>query len=190
MTTEAPPVRHDFSGGNHLAEFLSHLPDFSSSIGFYDEFDPSRLNMVLSEVRHFLKDYPCAVNQRKRVYSMAVECFDNIRNYYTVTNMPLRPSLLAFTVEGEHFCITAGNLISKKDEYDLRERLEMLEQLNRKELNKELTETILMPGNKKVNGAGLGLIMMGWRSGNFVDHHFEDRDSRNTFFYIRIKIPA
>ncbi len=178
----------DLSGGDRYQNFLSQLPLFHTAIGYFDTYDPEPLNRVLAEVKLYLETHPGDRKFRKRVYSLAVECFDNIRNYYSNRRDRFEGALLSFTEEGEHFCITAGNQISREDEHHLRSRLELLSKLPSDELGQEFLETIVLPNHRKENGAGLGLIMMGKREGSFVDHHFEEINEDHSFFYIRIKI--
>ena len=178
----------DLSEGQRYQRFLDQLPAFNAAIGYFDRFDPAALNSVLVEVKQYLKSHPGEYNLRKRVYSMAVECYDNIRNYYSSNTCEQEGALLSLTLEGEHFCITAGNQISNEDAHHLKERLALLGKLRPDEIDEEFLETIILPNQRKMNGAGLGLILMGKREGNFVDHFFEEVNKDQSFFYIRIKI--
>ncbi|MCC7303346.1 MAG: hypothetical protein IT233_11955 [Bacteroidia bacterium] len=179
----------DLSGGTRFEEFISQLPAPDAAIGYFGSYDSGRLNATLQEMKTYLGERGAELNSAKRAYSMAVECFDNIRNYYSFHPADKNMALLSLTVEGNHYCITAGNSISREDAFHLRKRLEILHTLNAEELDREFLETLLLPARARAKGAGLGLILMARRKGNFVDHYFEELP-HTSFFYIRIKLAA
>lgn len=179
----------DLSSGSLYAEFLRQLGPIDLAIGSFDRFDSARLEKTLMAMRQYLDQGDSTRNTAKRVFTMAVECLDNIRNHYELHAYPGALALLSLTREEHHFCITAGNEINRSSAYNLKSRLEMLGKLNAEELDREFMETLLLPQKHSQNGAGLGLILMARKKGNFVDHHFEEQHGRS-FFYIRIKIAA
>lgn len=189
MSALATVFIKDRSSGSQYQDFLSHLPGFELALGYFDRYSEDALNTTLREIRKYLDSCESERNTAKRVYAMAVECLDNIRNHYNRFAFEGASALLSLTRESEHFCITAGNEISDQAVYHLQSRLAILQKLNAEELDREFLETLLRPHAARNDGAGLGLIIMARKRGNFVDHFFEEHEGK-TFFYIRIKIAA
>jgi hypothetical protein len=171
-----------------FSNFLLSLRESKDAIGYYGRFSQPITNHLLNEIRFSLGQKEANTTLRKRVFAIAVECFDNIEKYYKENPDSMSPAFFSLTQEDSGYYLTSANMIDKAHTYDLSLRLEVLNGLKREDLSSEMRETLLLPNIRETNGAGLGLIIMAIRTGNRFEYFFEDADEKNQFFVLRIKI--
>lgn len=171
-----------------FSNFLFSLREVKDAIGYYGRFSQSIINHLLQEIRSSLDKKEDNIILRKRVFSIAVECFDNIENYYRENPKSTNPAFFSLTREPSGYYLTTANTVARTHTDDLSLRLDVINGLNREDLSSEMREALLLPNIRENNGAGLGLIIMAIRTGNRFEYFFEEADTDNQFFVLRIKI--
>lgn len=123
---------------------------------------------------------------KKRVYSIMVECLQNITRHQDDTKEESQESFGIFVIqkEGEKYYITSGNLIDKANISNISELIEKINSLDKDEL-KEYYKEVLSTGElSNKGGAGLGLIDMARKSGNKLAYRFKEVSERFSYFYL------
>ena len=126
----------------------------------------------------------------KRVYSVIVECLENIVNHsVTDQNADYRfQSFISAEEQENKVIVKAGNLVHTDKKKKVVCCINMLNKLNDEELRVLHEKTL---GNGLIeaqNGAGLGYIIMKMRSGNKIRYSFSRIDNNLSFFEIQISI--
>ncbi len=128
----------------------------------------------------------------KRVYSILVECLENIAKH-TPKNIVVDHVKLPYISAGEwddSISIYAGNPIQKEKTDLLVNRLEKVNNMGQEELV-TLYEKILNRETRLTDngaGAGLGFILMKLKSGKKIDYSFTRIDNDFSFFEIQISV--
>lgn len=123
---------------------------------------------------------------KKRVYSILVECLQNITRHQDDTDGNLEENFGIFVIQkkNERYFITTGNLVEKVNIPPIKNLLEKINSLDKDEL-KDYYKEVLMEGElSDKGGAGLGLIDMARKSGNKLSYDFLDVTDELAYFYL------
>jgi hypothetical protein len=126
----------------------------------------------------------------KRVYAILVECLENIfkhseKEHPESKNCP--PYVLVLKTMGK-IVIKAGNPVSDDSESHISNQLDRINKVDDKELNLLYDDKINRDGLENGNGAGLGFMLMKFKSGNPIEYSFNRTKCNILFFEIRIKV--
>ena len=130
---------------------------------------------------------------KKRVFSIMVECLQNItRHQYVDENEEEIPadksSLFVICDKDRTYQMTSGNVVSNENIPHLQELLNKVNSLD-KETLKDYYKEVLEEGSiSNTGGAGLGLIEMARKSGNKLYYTFEKIDEESSYFYMNTSI--
>lgn len=129
---------------------------------------------------------------RKRVFSIMVECLQNITRHQSDTHIevetPESSGIFVIQRKTEGYYITTGNVVDKDAVPNLTEQIQKINSLGKDEL-KEYYKSVLELGDlSPKGGAGLGLIEMARRSGNKLSFDFERLDDQYSYFYLHTAI--
>lgn len=152
---------------------------------------------VIDNILHHLKTFlHSRVNDKviiKRVYSLSVECLDNIlkhsdldnEQHILVQNYPAR-----FIIEkiAESFVIHTGNIILNENIDLVTERIEKLNALEKSEINTLYKESLFNAEISEKGGAGLGLIVMAKTTGQKIKYDFEKINNKFSYFAMQLTI--
>ena len=128
---------------------------------------------------------------KKRVYSILVECLQNITRHQDDTGDASPDSLGYFVLQKklDKYYITTGNLIDKSNISYIEELIAKINRLEKEEL-KAYYKEILEEGHfSNKGGAGLGLIDMARKSGNKLQYYFRDVNQSFSYFYLHTVPP-
>lgn len=129
---------------------------------------------------------------KKRVFSIMVECLQNItRHQFIDGREDLRSDQSGMFVICNKDCsyqMTSGNVVNADAIPHLTHLLEKVNSLNKEEL-KEYYKQVLEDGSiSSKGGAGLGLIEMARKSGNKLFYTFDSIDEEISYFYMNTSI--
>lgn len=123
---------------------------------------------------------------KKRVYSIMVECLQNItRHQENITDLsPNHYGIFVIQKTAERYLITSGNTIENKNIETVENLITKINSLEKAEL-KEYYKKVLTEGQlSNKGGAGLGLIDMARKAGNKLSYQFKYINSDISFFYL------
>ncbi len=152
---------------------------------------------VIDDILHHLKTYlqsrQLDKKIKKRVYSLAVECVDNIykhaelnkKNHKLIESYPPR-----FIVEriGDDYLIHTGNIILNKNVEIIVEKIKLLNNLNQKDIGVLYKESLSNAEISEKGGAGLGLIVMAKTTGQKIKFDFERINDKFSYFAMQLNI--
>ena len=150
---------------------------------------------VIDDILHHLKTYLFHKQHdkmmRKRVYSLSVECLDNILKHSDINeeehelliNYPPR-----FIVEkiAENFLIHTGNIVLNKNRDKIIPRLDKLNDLTIEEINNLYKKSLANAEISAKGGAGLGLIVMAKTTKQKIRYDFEKINDKYSYFAMQL----
>ena len=125
-----------------------------------------------------------------RVYSIIVECLENIAKHSLRDCPPCarqHPFITAF-IKDEKIILRSGNAVREGSKNRLLKIMDHVNLLSREKLVDLYEEKINRISSPDDNGAELGFIIMKLRSGNRVEYSFLDHDNGFSDFEIEITI--
>jgi len=123
---------------------------------------------------------------KKRVYSILVECLQNITRHQDDAKNDLPDSMGLFVIQkqDDKYFITTGNMVMNNNIDYIKNLIETINGLEKEEL-KNYYKMVLEDGSLSAKGgAGLGLIDMARKSGNKLLYQFRPVENDSSFFYL------
>jgi len=149
---------------------------------------------ILHELKTKLKILDLEVLTRKRIYSSAVECLDNIYRHSELNNNQTKISVNNppyFSVERNNkgFTIETGNLVTNQERKKLKKKLDELNELETDGVNDLYKETIMKSaGLTDKGGAGLGLIVIAKTTPRELNYDFKPVTKNYSYFTLKVRI--
>lgn len=124
----------------------------------------------------------------KRVYSIVVECLENIfKNTIEFSSPdPKMDSHISVSIKHDRIYIVSGNPVPESAKESLSKRLDRLNCLNETDLRALHEKRINREPVQGENGAGLGFICMSLKSRNKIDYKF--KPLKKDYLYFEIKV--
>jgi len=123
---------------------------------------------------------------KKRVYSILVECLQNITRHQNdiKDDLPDNNGLFVIQKHDDKYFITTGNMVMNNNIDYIKKLIETINSLEKEDL-KNYYKIVLEGGSlSSKGGAGLGLIDMARKSGNKLHYHFSRVNKDSSFFYL------
>lgn len=126
----------------------------------------------------------------KRVYSIVVECLENISKYSLKENDIKGTSVpfLSIRKSKNEILIRTGNPVSDDKLVTLEKNLKLINELDEITLKEFYDERINQELKPQDSGAGLGFILMALKSGNKIDYSFKRENDESYSFEIKIHV--
>jgi hypothetical protein len=126
---------------------------------------------------------------KRKVFNVMVECLQNIcKHSDTAASEEEKGAIFMIGIEDNSYVITSGNFIGNQFIPNLREKLEMINSLDKdglKVLYKDMIQTTTI---SEKGGAGLGFVDIARKSGQKLEYDFEHVNSNFSFFSFKTKI--
>ncbi len=152
---------------------------------------------IIDDILHHLKNYLMHKQEdklmRKRVYSLSVECLDNILKHSDLNdaqNDLLEKYPARFIIEriAEDYLIHTGNILLNSRMKELIKRLENLNNLDFKQINSLYKKSLANAEISEKGGAGLGLIVMAKTTKQKIKYDFESIDDKFSYFAMQLNL--
>jgi len=160
-------------------------------ICFNGPFSHSIIEEIGTAIRKHLECEDIQKSAVHDVFAVYIEQTQNVRNYVGRKNFPereLHSSIVVIAKREGKYLISSGNIIAKGDTADLRQRLELVNSLDKDSLKKLYRERLrqeIPPGG---TGAGVGLIDMARRSSARLSYSFDPVDADYDFFSLSVAV--
>lgn len=172
-----------------LYNWLKECEKENIILSFKGDFNQDLVNAILVLTERGPEVQNSSTIVRSRVFSILVECMQNIRKYGAVTaeSTDLKPGIVLVIIKNGNYVLKTGNFINNSDVAALKEKLDKVKALNKEELKsvhkKVLGETELT----EVSGAGLGLISIARKSDDFA-YQFKKINDSISFYSLDIAV--
>lgn len=156
---------------------------------FQGDFNQDLVNAILLLAERSQDAQNSATVVRARVFSVLVECMQNIRKYGAPNDGSgeLKPGIVIVCVDKDGYILKTGNFVDPQDVEPLKERLNTIQKLNKEEL-KELHKKVLAETRlSDKSGAGLGLISIA-RKSDGMGYTFRAMEDGTSFYALDVRV--
>lgn len=159
-------------------------------LSYSGPLDYKQIDTLLVQLRESGKFQDLKKITGKRVYSVLVECLENIMNHSAACpsdDKTYQPQVSVGDYD-DMIIINTCNLIDENKTEKIDHCLKKLNSLNSNELAELYEENITKKLDKNTNGSGLGCILMRRKSGHKLLYSFKNAYNDLVYFEIRISI--
>ncbi len=166
------------------AAFEAHqlMSEKRSLMSFTGHFDHLAITLLLTNIKSKLSAIEITTGMDKRVYSVLVECIENVCKHSFHGNEKENIATLLLSKSETKYTIVTGNHIMNDEIPALKEKLETVAKLSPVEL-KQMYRVQILSKPTNDNNAGLGIIDIAIKSGNKIKYEFK-KLTKNTSFYL------
>ncbi|MFL5765737.1 MAG: SiaB family protein kinase [Bacteroidia bacterium] len=158
-------------------------------VTFKGDFNQDLVNAILLITEQESGAAESSTVARTRVFSIMVECMQNIRKYSAgnAGSDDLTPGIILVSMKDGVYRVLTGNPVANANVPSLKEKLEQVRSLNKDEL-KQLHKSVLSTTSlSEKSGAGLGLISIA-RKADRLDYNFRKLDENISFYSLEISL--
>lgn len=172
---------------NLLYEWLTDCDRENIILCFKGDFNQDLVNAIvmLTEREPDIQSGSTVV--RSRVFSVLVECMQNIRKYAAELSSggDLKPGIVIVSFKDGAYTVSTGNFVNASQVSELEKRLSDLVSLGKDDLKALHKKVLRQTELTEKSGAGLGLISIARKSDSFR-YHF--RDCGNGMFFYSLNV--
>lgn len=130
---------------------------------------------------------------RKRVYTLTVECLENIFRHADLNDEKEKlvhsfPARFIIEKISEDFMIHTGNIILNSNINNVIQRIELLNSLEQPDISDLYKESLSTAEISEKGGAGLGLIVMAKTTGQKIKFDFEKINDTFSYFAMQLNL--
>lgn len=157
---------------------------------YHGQVDLKVIELLLKKLRKSIVSASLNKTTHKRVYSIVVECLENICKNPVMTSSggSRMNSHISVTLKNDKIFIVSGNAITEDAKESLTRKIEKVNSLDEAALIDLFENKINLDSVKGENGAGLGFISMALKSGNKISYSFEPLAKGLLFFEVKISL--
>jgi hypothetical protein len=160
-------------------------------VTFKGDFNQDLVNAILLITENESGSVDSSALARTRVFSIMVECMQNIRKYSAASqgSEDLKPGIILVSMKDGIYRVMTGNPVENSRIPSLKEKLEKVQNMNKEDL-KALHKSVLSTTNlSEKSGAGLGLISIA-RKADRLDYNFRKLDENVSFYSLEISLSS
>lgn len=181
---------------NSIYDIFKKLDERNILLSFKGMVTSELLTTILSIMESKMDAYDEKPKVKKKVFNVLVECLQNLYHHIDKDDIEEiehqenfdSSALLMIAKNSDNYQIMTGNYMETKNVEELKEKLDMVNSMDKVEL-KAYYKEVLSNGTRSSKGtAGLGMIDIARKSGQKLVYHFEEIDSNTTFFSLTVKI--
>ena len=156
-------------------------------MAFTGYFDHLLTTLLLVNVKNKLGASDIITGVEKKVYSVIVECIENVSKHNTHAGVAENISTMVLIKSATKYTIVTGNQVLNEEVVGLKEKLTAVSKSSLLEL-KQLYREQIMSTRTNENNAGLGIIDIAIKSGNQIKYDFKPLTEYTTFYIIQTEI--
>lgn len=175
----------------NLVELIQQFTDDGILICFNGALSHSLIEELGNAAKTYLKERELKLGIMSDVFSVYIEQTQNVRNYINIrqlSNTKLDRGIIKISSRNGDYTVSSGNYILKSDVLVLKEKLDSLKVLDKKELRKRYKDQMRREVPEGAMGAGLGLIDMARKASYGLEYAFNSIDSDHDFFTLSVTI--
>jgi len=151
-------------------------------------FDQQMIKTIMSMTETKLGKEQAAESVRKKVFNIMIEGLQNICKHQFNNSPVVHNPFLVISRDQNSYNILTGNTIHNQHIQAIRDKLDLINSLNKEGLKEYYKTARLSSILSEVGGAGLGFIDMARKSENKLNYRFYDIECNHSFFILHSKI--
>lgn len=180
---------------NDIYELYQTMERENILLSFKGVVTSELLTSVLSIMESKMDYMEESPKTKKKVFNVLVECLQNLYHHIDVEEsernlekIEAKSALFMISKKDDHFIIQTGNYIDTVGAEDLKQRLDLINSMDKDELKRYYQETLGNGALSDKGTAGLGMIDIARKSGNKLDYQFLPINDKHSFFCLNIKV--
>lgn len=179
----------------NVYEYFKKMQDDQVILYFKGEITNNLLTSLLQLLDDRLERKNEDLKVRKKVFSVLLECLQNIYNYQQYQPIPeteayYHAATLMIRRSDDAYYITTGNYMFRERVPKLETKIHKVNNMTPEELKEFYKEIISLQQPSETGGAGLGLIDMARKSGEKITYSFDNVNDTYCFYSLQVKVPA
>lgn len=185
MTTPQNDSGYEYSI-THITSLHQFLNNHNISLFFKGAFDQDNLLNLLSIVEGQMKDSTMSV----KIFNIMVELLQNIVKHADNPDgfSGWKPGIFFISETEAELLLTAGNYIENEKVDELKDKIELVNTLNTKELIAYYNKVLLNFEDDNSMKSGLGIIDIRKKSGNKLNYELHKLNEKFSFFTVESSI--
>ena len=174
-------------------QYFKKMRDESIILYFKGEITNNLLTSILQLIDDKLERKSEAIKTKRKVFSILLECLQNVYNYYQekeFDNERYHSAILMIKKTDNAYHIVTGNYMSNTEVPQLQKKLDKVNSLSPVELKAFYKEVLNEEEFTGSGGAGLGIIDMARKSGQKIDYSFDAVSDNHCFYSLQVKVLA
>ncbi len=180
---------------SNIYDIFKKLDEKNILLSFKGMITSELLTTILQIMESKMDSYEENPKVKKKVFNVLVECLQNLYHHIDkdiiiedTDRSADKSALLMIAKKDEMYEIMTGNYIEKSDIDILKNKLDLVNSMDKDEL-KAYYKEVLNDGTRSDKGtAGLGMIDIARKSGQKLDYHFQEIEQNLYFFSLTVKI--
>ncbi len=177
----------------NVYEYFKKMQDERVILYFKGEITNNLLTSILQLVDDRLERKSEDIKIKKKVFSILLECLQNIYNYQQTQNFDneiLQSATLMIKRTDQAYFIITGNYVEDSIVESLKGRINKVNSLSPDELKSFYKEVLSRDEPATSGGAGLGIIDMARKSGEKITYSFDRINDKHSFYSLQVKVTA
>ncbi|MCU0447362.1 MAG: SiaB family protein kinase [Microscillaceae bacterium] len=177
----------------NVYDYFKKMQDESVILYFKGEISNNLLTSLLQLVDDRLDRKSEDVKIKRKVFSILLECLQNIYNYQQTqgaNDEELHAATLMIKRTDNAYFIITGNYMLRDKVEKLKTKINKVNSLSLDELKEMYKDVLSKQQVSETGGAGLGLIDMARKSGEKIDYSFEYISDTHCFYSLQVKVSA
>lgn len=174
-----------------LWKLKNEFTDHGMLISFNGPFSHSIIEEIGNATKSYLEARASERGVVTDVFAVYVEQTQNARNYivgHNLAGVGQDSAIVVIRLKDDHYHISSGNTVDRRDVADLSRRLEEVNGLDKDGLKRRYKEELRKERPAGATGAGVGIIEMARRSSQKLEYRFQDLDDRFVFFTLSVTV--
>lgn len=179
------------NGMVNVYEYYERMQNEQIILYFQGEITNNLLTSLLQLMDERMEKKQEDLKIRRRVFSVLLECLQNIYNYQQMAQFnsdDLQAATLMIKRTEEAYHILTGNYMVNTRVENLKNKIEKVNAMTAEELKELYKEVLSRQQMTDTGGAGLGLIDMARKSGDKIGYEFDHINDEHTFYTLQVKV--
>jgi len=175
-----------------IYDYFKKMQDDNIVLYFKGEITDNLLTSILQLIDDKLEKRIEDKSVKRKVFSVLLECLQNIYNYYNHQEMNsaiYNSAILMIKKSDEAYYVITGNFMKSSRVEKLKSKIEKVNTLTKDELKEYYKQSLdRNEPDSDTGGAGLGLIDIARKSGERIDYAFDTINDEHSFYSVQVKI--
>jgi len=173
---------------NYLAEFHDHLKKAKIILAYDGVLSKDIVAAFLTRIKIDIEKTSVPKKEKKRFFSIVVECIQNLSKHGTVSELSDAHFLVLVEKENSTLKISTGNVVKNETQETIQALINNVNNKNKSELREMYKNGISKNVLTKKGEASLGLIDIARKSNQKLKYQFKKIDNNTSFFIFQTQI--
>ena len=173
---------------NYLAEFHDHLKKAKIILAYDGVLSKDIVAAFLTRLKIDIEKTSVPKKEKKRFFSIVVECIQNLSKHGTVSELSDAHFLVLVEKENSTLKISTGNVVKNETQETIQALINNVNNKNKSELREMYKNGISKNVLTKKGEASLGLIDIARKSNQKLKYQFKKIDNNTSFFIFQTQI--